>query len=44
MKYTKPALSFSDQADLLITRGLIAPSKHHIINKLAAVSYYCNQR
>src|SRR5271157_5965426 len=40
MKYTKPALSFSDQADLLIKRGLVAPSKEDIVNKLAAVSYY----
>lgn len=40
MKYTKPALTFPDQADLLLKRGLVAPSKQAIIEKLRAVSYY----
>ena len=40
MKYTKPALTFPDQADLLLKRGLVAPSKQAIIEKLQAVSYY----
>jgi abortive infection bacteriophage resistance protein len=40
MKYTKPALTFSDQADLLLKRGLVAPDKQAVIEKLHAVSYY----
>lgn len=40
MKYTKPALTFADQADLLLKRGLAAPGKPVIIEKLQAVSYY----
>ena len=40
MKYPKPSLSFSDQADLLISRGLVAPAKSDIIEKLQAVSYF----
>lgn len=40
MKYTKPALTFTDQADLLLKRGLIAPDKQAIIEKLHVVSYY----
>ncbi len=40
MKYRKPALAFPDQADLLLTRGLIAPSKQAVVEKLQAVSYY----
>ena len=40
VKYLKPALSFPDQADLLLKRGLVAPSKESITEKLQAVSYY----
>ena len=40
MKYTKPALTFEDQADLLLKRGLLAPSKQAIVDKFSAVSYY----
>jgi abortive infection bacteriophage resistance protein len=40
VNYTKPALTFPDQADLLLRRGLVAPSKQAIIEKLQAVSYY----
>lgn len=40
MKYLKPPLSFSDQADLLIGRGLIVTDKADLISKLEAVSYY----
>jgi abortive infection bacteriophage resistance protein len=39
MKYTKPPLTYPQQADLLLSRGLIA-DKQDIINKLQAVSYY----
>jgi abortive infection bacteriophage resistance protein len=38
MKYTKPPLTFSQQADLLLSRGLIA-QKDDLISKLKAVSY-----
>ena len=40
MKYAKPALAFSDQADLLLKRGLVAPDKQVLIEKLRAVNYY----
>ncbi len=40
MRYSKPLLPFSDQADLLISRGLVAPSKSDVIEKLKVVSYY----
>jgi len=40
VKYPKPSLPFSDQADLLIARGLVAAAKSDIIAKLQAVSYY----
>lgn len=39
MKYTKPPLSFPDQADLLLSRGLIA-DRAELIDKLTAVNYY----
>jgi abortive infection bacteriophage resistance protein len=39
MKYTKPPLTFSQQADMLIGRGLIA-EKNEIVSKLKAVNYY----
>ena len=40
MKYTKPATTVSDQADQLLNRGLVAPDKHAIVEKLETVSYY----
>jgi len=39
MKYSKPPLTFDQQADLLISRGLIADNQD-LIEKLKAVSYY----
>ena len=33
MKYTKPALTFPDQAELLLKRGLVAPSKQTIASE-----------
>ncbi len=39
MKYTKPALSFPQQADLLIGRGLVA-DRAELIQRLSSVSYY----
>ena len=39
MRYEKPPLTFSQQADLLIDRGLIA-DKATLIERLKAVSYY----
>ena len=39
MRYEKPALTFEEQADLLITRGLIV-DRTLLINQLRSVSYY----
>ena len=39
MKYTKPALSFEAQADLLLSRGLIA-SREELVTRLESVNYY----
>jgi abortive infection bacteriophage resistance protein len=39
MKYTKPPLSFSEQADLLIKRGLIC-DRNYLINILKQINYY----
>lgn len=39
MKYTKQALSFADQADRVLARGLVA-DRDELIEKLAAVNYY----
>ena len=40
MKYPKPAITFSAQADLLLARGLAGASKAQLVVKLEAVSYY----
>ena len=40
MNYTKPALSFEQQAQRLIDRGLIAPDKTILVTHLKAVNYY----
>jgi abortive infection bacteriophage resistance protein len=40
MRFLKPALTFPDQADQLLKRGLAAPDKQAVIEKLQAVSYY----
>ncbi len=39
MKYSKPAITFSDQAEQLLKRGLVAQDKQAVIEKLQAVSY-----
>lgn len=39
MKYTKISLSFEDQADLLLSRGLVA-NRDELIGRLKAVNYY----
>jgi len=39
MKYTKHALSFEEQAELLLSRGLIA-DRTDLISKLKSVNYY----
>lgn len=39
MKYTKPSLSFSEQADRLLSRGLVA-DRDTLIARLIAVNYY----
>ncbi|HMN00389.1 MAG TPA: Abi family protein [Anaerolineales bacterium] len=40
MNYTKPALSFEQQAQRLIERGLIVPDKAALVSRLKAVNYY----
>ncbi len=39
MKYAKPALSFEEQADLLLQRGMVG-DRDEMIRRLARVSYY----
>ena len=39
MKFTKPPLTYEQQADLLLSRGLVA-AKPELIQRLTAVSYY----
>ena len=40
MQYTKPALSFDQQADVLIQRGLIVSKKEELVEFLSRVNYY----
>jgi abortive infection bacteriophage resistance protein len=40
MKYTKPSLTFDQQADLLINRGLVVTDKKSLLIHLSNVSYY----
>ena len=40
MKYTKSALSFEQQAQRLLDRGLIAPDKETLARYLSEVNYY----
>lgn len=40
MKYTKPPLSFEQQAQRLLDRGLIASDKETLVRNLSAVNYY----
>ena len=40
LHYTKPSLSFEDQANLLINRGLIVEDKQDLLDYLKQVSYY----
>lgn len=40
MRYTKPALTFSDQAQLLIDRGLVVEDKNELVECLRRVNYY----
>lgn len=40
MRYTKPSLTFIEQAELLLRRGLVAPSTEAVVATLQAVSYY----
>jgi abortive infection bacteriophage resistance protein len=39
MRYSKPPLSYKQQAELLLSRGLIA-DKNELINRLENVNYY----
>ena len=40
MKYAKPSLSFEQQAQRLLDRGLIAPDKEILIQQLSVANYY----
>lgn len=40
MKYSKPPLNFTQQAELLLSRGLIVENKHELIDYLSRVNYY----
>jgi abortive infection bacteriophage resistance protein len=40
MRYTKPALSFDQQAERLIQRGLIVSKKEDLVEFLSRVNYY----
>jgi abortive infection bacteriophage resistance protein len=40
MKYTKKALSFEEQADLLVGRGLIVSDRDELVQFLGRVNYY----
>lgn len=40
MKYTKPALSFEQQAQRLIDRGLMVREKNELVRHLSGVNYY----
>ena len=39
MQYTKPALTFEEQADLLLSRGLLG-DKDELVSILSRVNYY----
>lgn len=39
MKYSKPALTFQEQAELLLRRGLIV-NQEELVKRLKVVSYY----
>jgi hypothetical protein len=40
MKYTKPSLTFSEQADQLLSRGMVTADRETLITHLGNVSYY----
>lgn len=40
MRYTKPALTFEQQAQRLIDRGLIVPDKAIVMEQLSFINYY----
>ena len=40
MKFGKPPLSYADQANLLIARGLIVGNRDVLLSQLASVGYY----
>jgi abortive infection bacteriophage resistance protein len=40
MKYNKPPLSFEEQAQLLLDRGLIVSDKEKVVRRLSVVNYY----
>ena len=40
MKYTKPSLTFTEQADQLLSRGMVTADRETLITHLGNVSYY----
>jgi abortive infection bacteriophage resistance protein len=40
MRYTKPALTFEQQAEVLIQRGLVVNNKDELVDFLSRVNYY----
>jgi len=40
LKYEKPPLSYEQQADKLLSRGLIIGNKQFVINALSSINYY----
>jgi abortive infection bacteriophage resistance protein len=40
MKYTKPSLTFTEQADQLLALGMVTAGRETLITHLGNVSYY----
>jgi len=40
MKYTKPHLTFEQQVDLLVSRGLVVKNRKEAVKALSSISYY----
>lgn len=40
MIYNKPALSFEEQADLIISRGMVVADRQELLERLACIGYY----
>ena len=40
MKFTKPAKTFDEQIDLLISRGMLIENREYAAQQLANINYY----